>query len=215
MLWRVLLSVIALNVTCGLYFELCQKKLQWLSVATYLSEQLRTAFECLTLNEANVLSQTRTSGERDKTLITVEILSHQVDHEAVTSWHHGQERHNVTVTMWIMTLRRFLKRFAKTVCLEEEMAELAASEASVDPGPGVPDPQDPPEAPGQHHHHHHYLHRCQCRLHYRMSRWDNPDNVHLHWTVRATACIATFFKVKRSLLYPYYFVYYICWNYII
>ena len=119
-------------------------------------------------------------------------------------------RHIVTVTMWIMTLRRFLKRFAKTVCLEEEMAELAASEASVDPGPGVPDPQDPPEVPGQHHHHHHYLHRCQCRLHYRMSRWDNPDNVHLHWTVRATACIATFFKVKqRSLLYPYCFLYYV------
>lgn len=27
-----------------------------------------------------------------------------------------------------------------------------------------------------------------------MSRWDNPDNIHLHWTVRATACITTFFK---------------------
>ena len=73
------------------------------------------------------------------------------------------------------------------------MAEMAAAESSlVDPGPELQDPPDPP----QHHHHHHYLHRCQCRLHYRMSRWDNPDNVHLHWTVRTTACIATFFKVS-------------------
>jgi len=88
-----------------------------------------------------------------------------------------------------MTLRRFLKRFAKTVCLEEDMAEMAAAEGSlVDTGPELQEPPDPP----QHHHHHHYLHQCQCRLN--RLRWDNPDNVHLHWTVRATACIATFFK---------------------
>ena len=71
------------------------------------------------------------------------------------------------------------------------MAEMAAAEGSlVDTGPELQEPPDPP----QHHHHHHYLHRCQCRLN--RLRWDNPDNVHLHWTVRATACIATFFKVS-------------------
>ena len=78
------------------------------------------------------------------------------------------------------------------------MTELATAEGPEDPGQDVPDVQDAPDP--QLHHHHHYHHRCQCHLQYRMSRWDNPDNVHLHWTVRATACIATFFKARSTLL---------------
>ena len=29
-----------------------------------------------------------------------------------------------------------------------------------------------------------------------VSRWDSEDHFNLHWTVRATAFIATFFKVR-------------------
>lgn len=78
-----------------------------------------------------------------------------------------------------MTLGKFLKRIVDTVCVTEEEMEAG--------GAGDGEPPDPQ------HQHHHYLHQCGCH-HYRVSRWDNPDNINLHWTVRATAYIATFFK---------------------